>query len=243
MRASRQQIGSDEAGAPIGVLHRIDYDNRFTKDGLDISVVLRREQVVGLCQRRVDADNSLPCTPCISHVTTGRSRDQTIGVGRGQPRRISQATEVGLDAIERRHPLRGADDQEPQRTVLPRRAVSHERRPRRFGSVKRLEIAGDFLRCCHPLARLVSGDRCERGHVGTIDDAGRKRGLGWGRICLSRVRRAETPARARATSERSNSTPRRTGESSCSLRMRRNLFLVAGLWPPRAWQRWLRPGR
>ena len=46
--AGAEQILEDEARPPVGVLHRIDDDDRVPQDGLDVCVVARGKQVIGL---------------------------------------------------------------------------------------------------------------------------------------------------------------------------------------------------
>ena len=47
-----------------------------------------------------DDEISLPCTACISQMTTGSSCDETVAVGGGDGARVGEMLKVGLERRE-----------------------------------------------------------------------------------------------------------------------------------------------
>ncbi len=142
---ARLQVLEQEAGATVGILHRIDQYQRVAQHEIHVGVPLRGEQVIRLLQRGIRRRDLVAVHPVGEPDHGGQVAHQPLRIRRREVARVGEALQIGLDLIELRDPLGAADDHEPERTAFPRPGVFAQACARRRGFGKRLEILADLL--------------------------------------------------------------------------------------------------
>ena len=168
----RDPVLIDKAISPVGVLERVDQDQRFGQDQLDIGIPGRRQQVVRLGHGRAAPADLVAVDRMHERGHDRQLRDQGLGLVGGEAARIAQAGQPGLDLVQTRHALRRSDHQSDQGAALPARAVAHQVRApgSRFG--QRFDVADHIGGRRDRLAEVVARHLLQRRDVGIVAGAG-----------------------------------------------------------------------
>ncbi len=158
------QVLEHEARAPVRVLHRIDEDQRLAQHGVDVGVALRRQQVVGLEQRRVRGRDLVAMDAVRQPGDDRQIAHEPIGVSRRQRSRIGEALQVGLHLVQPPDAVGAANHHHPQRATLPGARVLEQPRPRRRRRGQRLQVDADLVRRGDLDAVVVAEHLLQRGN-------------------------------------------------------------------------------
>ena len=159
----RDPVLVHEAVPPVGILHRVDQDQRLGQDQVDIGISGRREQVIGL-RHGGPARTDLVAVDAVHERGDDRKLgQQRFGLGAGEPARVGEACDPRLHLVETRHALGRTDDEDDERTALPALRVAHEVRPVRSRFGQCFHVADHIVRWRDGLPEVVSRHLFERG--------------------------------------------------------------------------------
>ena len=137
----------DEPGSTVGVLHRVDQDERVALYGVDALVALRRQQVIRLHQRRI-CRRDLVAVHAMNEPHDDRElAHEPICVAAREGSRIGEALHLGLHLFELRDAIGAADYEQPERPALPCAGVY---------SISRVRAGAAFCSACRYCA-ICSG--------------------------------------------------------------------------------------
>ena len=169
------QVLEDEAGAAVGILHRVDEHQRVAQHRVHAGVAARRQQMVGLEQRRIARADLVAVHAVHEPHHHRRRRHEAGGLSRCESSRIGQPLDVGLHLVELRETFGTADDEEPQRAALPGSGVLGESRAVGRRLRQRAQVGGDLLGRRDLVARGVADDLLERRNLRVVLRAGPER--------------------------------------------------------------------
>ena len=182
MGGASLQVLEQEARPTVGVLHRIDEQQRLAQDQVDIGIAARGQQVIGLEQGRVGRRDFVAMHPVRQPHDHGVLLQQPLLLGRRLAPRVGQPLQVGLHGIERRDASRRAHDEHPQRTPLPAPGVLDQPRAGRVGLLQGLQVGANLFRRGDFSPRVMPHHLSQGGDGGVIRGTRPERlGCGLGR--------------------------------------------------------------
>ena len=172
-KAARSFEGCLEAGAPVGVLHRVDDDDGLVEDPVDRRIVFCSEQVIGESERGIGARDFI-AMHAIGQPDNGRRPGNQVRALTRRKRARSDRLDVGLDLVDAGHVLRRADDAVDQLPAFPGARILIELHPVRGGVGQHFHVGKRIGRRGNLLAgRIAKGFLKRRnGRIGLDVDEG-----------------------------------------------------------------------
>ena len=161
----------NETIATVGILHRVDDDDRVLEDGIDDLVALRGKQVVGGQHRRVGGRDFV----AVHGVGQPRHRrprgNDSLGLGAREPS-VAQASHIGLYFVDARQVRRRGNHGIDEFPALPALGIAEDLDAIRLRLGQRVEVADHVRVPGDAFARGMPGHVLDGRHLGVVDGAG-----------------------------------------------------------------------